>query len=194
MYTVRPTGKVRAAWDIRYGRQNQYGGRQLVSEAKRKVARLTALQAVCWDKGENGRIARGLKGLQIVVLRNMFDPNGMQKDENDEMFQSLQEKMHAECELLGVVEKITVFSKHPAGVMIAKFTQANAASAAVTQFNGKEGSNSRKIDASYWDGVTDYTCQDEEKEELETEKRLDEFGDVLEDQEIPEELKLQVET
>lgn len=169
------------------------GGRRMVSEAKRKVARLAALQAVGWDEGENGRIAGGLKGLRIVVLMNMFDPAEFQHDDNDEKLQSLEKKVHSECEEIGAVEKITVFSKHPAGVMIVKFTQPNAASDAVTSFNGKVSNNGRKVEASYWDGVTDYTCRDVDKEEKETEKRLDEFGDWLEDQDLPEEFKLQVE-
>ena len=170
------------------------GGRRIVSEAKRKVARLAALQAVGWDEGENGRIAGGLKGLRIVVLMNMFDPKTIQNDTNDEKLQSLQEEVHAQCEAIGIVEKITVFSKHPAGVMIVKFTQPNAASDAVQYFNGKVVSNGRKVDASYWDGVTDYTCKDDDNEQKDTEKRLDEFGDWLDDQDLPDEFKLQVET
>ena len=169
------------------------GGRRVISEAKRKVARLAALQAVGWDEGENGRIAGGLKGLRIVVLMNMFDPKEIQQDKNDVKLQTLEKEVHAECEAFGVVEKITVFSKHPSGVIIVKFTQPNAASDCMNTLNGKIRGNGRKIDASYWDGVTDYTCRDEEKEEKETEKRLDEFGDWLEDQDLPDEFKLQVE-
>jgi len=169
------------------------GGRRVISEAKRKVARLAALQAVGWDEGENGRIAGGLKGLRIVVLMNMFDPKEIQQDKNDVKLQTLEKEVHTECEAFGVVEKITVFSKHPSGVIIIKFTQPNAASDCMNNLNGKIRGNGRKVDASYWDGVTDYTCRDEEKEEKETEKRLDEFGDWLEDQELPDEFKLQVE-
>ena len=172
---------------------NKKGGRRMISEAKRKVARLAALQAVGWDEGENGRIAGGLKGLRIVVLMNMFDPRELENDKNDEKLQKLEKEVHAECEEIGVVEKITVFSKHPAGVMIVKFTQPTAASDAVNTFNGKVRENGRKVEASYWDGVTDYTCRDMEKEEKETEKRLDEFGDWLENQALPDEFKLKVE-
>ncbi|KAL9190218.1 hypothetical protein ACHAXT_007429 [Thalassiosira profunda] len=169
------------------------GGRRNVSEAKRKVARLAALQAVGWDEGDNGRIAGGLKGLRIVVLMHMFDPKELENDKDDVRLKRLEQEVHAECEELGPVEKITVFSKHPAGVMIVKFTQPNAASEAVAAFNGKMRGNGRKVEASYWDGVTDYTCRDAEKEEKETEKRLASFGDWLENQDLPDELKLQVE-
>jgi HIV Tat-specific factor 1 len=167
-------------------------GRRMISEAKRKVARLAALQAVGWDEGENGRIAGGLKGLRIVVLMNMFDPADFQKDTNDEKLKALEKEVRAECEEFGTVEKITLFSKHPAGVMIVKFTQPAASSEAVTKFNGKVWAG-RKVEASYWDGVTDYTCHDAVSEEKEAEKRLDEFGDWLENQDLPDEFQLKVE-
>jgi hypothetical protein len=51
------------------------------------------------------------------------------------------------------------------------------------------------MDATYWDGVTDYTKAggDEEKERQEEEERHDEFGNWLESQEdLPPELRLQV--
>ena len=51
----------------------------------------------------------------------------------------------------------------------------------------------RKVEASFWDGTTDYTVVDAAKEEKETEKRLDKFGDWLEEQELPEEFQLRVE-
>mmetsp|Transcript_26789 Transcript_26789/g.56568 ORF Transcript_26789/g.56568 Transcript_26789/m.56568 type:complete len:634 (-) Transcript_26789:129-2030(-) len=172
---------------------NRKGGRRMISEAKRKVARLAALQAVGWDEGENGRIAGGLKGLRIVVLMNMFDPAELKRDTNDEKLQLLEKEVHSECEEIGVVEKITVFANHPGGVMIVKFAQPNAASDAVTKYNGKVRGDGRKVEASYWDGVTDYTCRNVEKEEKEAEKRLDEFGDWLENQELPEEFQLKVE-
>ncbi|KAL3792670.1 hypothetical protein HJC23_009398 [Cyclotella cryptica] len=168
-------------------------GRRIISEAKRKVARLAALQAVGWDEGENGRIAGGLKGLRIIVLRNMFDPADLLEDPNDEKLGALEKTVHTECEEMGTVEKITIFSKHPAGVVIVKFAQPNAASDAVNRFNGQiRDDGKRKVEASYWDGVTDYTVVDEEKEAKEAEKRLDEFGDWLENQELPEEFQLRV--
>lgn len=169
------------------------GGRRMVSEAKRKVARLAALQAVGWDESENGRIAGGLKGLRMIVLMNIFDPAELKQDTNDEILHTLEKEVRTECEEIGTVEKMTVFSNHPSGVMIVKFTQPTAASEAVTKFNGKVWRNGRKVEASYWDGVTDYTCRDAVKEEKEAEKRLDEFGDWLENQDLPEEFHLKVE-
>ena len=135
--------------------------------------------------------------MRIVVFMNMFDPKELEQqrdgDKNDEKLHLLEKEVRAQCEEMGIVEKITIFSKHPAGVMIVKFTQPNAASEAVTAFNGKIRNDGRTVEASFWDGVTDYTMRDAEKEEKETEQRLDEFGDWLENQELPEEFKLRVD-
>ncbi len=175
--------------------------RRVISESKRRVARLAAIQAVGWDESENGRIAGGLKGLRIIVLMNMFDPRELEcendgnqdEDNNDTRLRALEREVHTQCEEIGTVEKITIFSKHPAGVVIVKFVKPNDASDAVKAFNGKVRGNGRKVEASFWDGTTDYTVVDVEKEEKEAEKRLDKFGDWLEEQELPEEFQLRVE-
>ena len=167
---------------------DSYKKKSAVSNAKRKVAKLAALQAVDWDESENGRISGGRKGLCIIVLKHMFDPN----NSNDKVFAELEKQVHTTCEQYGSVEKITIFSKHPDGVVIVKFGQPKAANTAIQEYDGlvKDG---RQVKASFWDGVTDYTVRDEEKEHQETEQRLDEFGSWLESQEVPEEFKLQVE-
>ena len=52
---------------------SKFVDRGKISNSKRKVAKLAALQAIGWDEGENGRITGGRKGLCIVVLKAMFD-------------------------------------------------------------------------------------------------------------------------
>ena len=161
------------------------------SNAKRKVARLAALQAVQWDDtGENGRITGGLKGLCIVVLKNMFDPKDI--DQNDDALQKLEQGTHELCAGFGTVEKMTVFAKNPEGVMVVKFAQPQAASTAVQELDGKPR-DGRIMEAIFWDGVTDYTVRDEKAEEKATNERHEEFGNWLDSQELPEELRLQVE-
>jgi len=176
---------------------------------------MAALQAVDWDEGDNGRISGGRKGLRIIVLKHMFHPRDLKEDTEDAALRKLEQDVHTECEQWGTVEKITIFAKNPQGVMIVKFAQPSAASTAVKEYNGrsppvmnhinagKNGGgggnksihdNTLKIDANYWDGVTDYTIHDEEKEIHETKKRHDEFGKWLDNQDdLPEEFKLQVE-
>ena len=162
-----------------------------VSNAKRKVAKLAAIQAIDWDEGDNGRITGGRKGLRIIVLKHMFQPSDLLKDE-DAVLAKLEHDVHTECEQWGEVEKITVFSKHPEGIVVVKFAQPAAASTAVTEFHGRDH-NGKQIEAIFWDGVTDFTVRDEEKEKIESEKRQEEFGKWLESQALPEEFRLNVE-
>jgi HIV Tat-specific factor 1 len=162
-----------------------------ISNAKRKVAKLAALQAVGWDESENGRLTGGRKGLCIVVLKHVFTLDEL-KDNEDAVLANLEKEIRTECEEWGHVEKVTVFSKNPQGIAILKFGQPTAASSTVTAFHGRIYKG-RKIEAKFWDGVTDYTVVDEEKEKIEGEIRREEFGSWLEQQELPEELRLQVE-
>mmetsp|Transcript_9063 Transcript_9063/g.19426 ORF Transcript_9063/g.19426 Transcript_9063/m.19426 type:complete len:727 (-) Transcript_9063:1202-3382(-) len=171
---------------------DKFEDRGRISNAKRKVAKLAALQAVGWDEGENGRITGGRKGLCIIVLKGMFDLVELQKEGDDKVLCALEQEIRKECREWGDVEKITAFSKNPEGVVVVKFGQPTAANTAVSEYHGRMRKG-RRIDASFWDGVTDYTVREEEKEKKEENKRLDEFGQWLDDQDLPEELRLKVE-
>lgn len=118
---------------------------------------------------------------------------------------------------------MTIFERHPEGVVIIKFGTAYAAEQCVKVMNGRFFAG-RKLQAFYWDGSTDYTkvvyvergeegggegggggggggsgsastnttvatVMDEEAEE---ERRLDAFGEELDNQELPEEFALEV--
>ncbi|GAX20280.1 HIV Tat-specific factor 1 [Fistulifera solaris] len=173
-----------------FEQKGELHSRNRISNAQRKVAKLAALQARDWDDS-NSRLVGGRKGLRIIVLKHLFEPN-VWKDEvqEDVFFAELERSLRAELEVLGVVEKITVFSQR--AVVVVKFTQPSAASAVVKDWDGKLW-NGRRVEAMYWDGVTDFTVRDEEKEQVETEQRLEEFGNWLDEQELPEELQLQKE-
>lgn len=176
-----------------------------ISQAQRKVAKLAAKQAIDWDDGEfNGRLTGGLKGLRIIVLKGTFHPTelaaGGDEEEEDRLLAELEQNVRKICEEFGVVEKITVFSQNPQGVMVIKFAQPGAASEAVKAWNGRIfqfGQRQRKVESSFWDGVTDFTVRDEERERKEMEERHDEFGAWIEShttEELPDELRLKVET
>ncbi len=174
-----------------------------VSEKKRQVARIAKLQAITWDEGDyNGRITGGIKGLRIIVLKNVFTLKDIEKAKHidpekgeDQLLESIESIIRKECEEFGVVEKITIFSKNADGVVIVKFSQPSAANDAITFYNnGSHPHYAMKIEASFWDGVSDFTVRDEEVEEQDTKKRLDDFGNWLEEQELPEEFALNVET
>lgn len=174
-----------------------------VSQMQRKVAKLAAKQAMDWDDGEsNGRLTGGVKGLRIIVLKGMFHPSELSEDEEDDedaFLAELEQQVRRPCEAHGVVEKITVFSKNPQGVVVVKFTQPGSASEAIKTWDGLSfglRKQKRKVEAIFWDGVEDFTVRDEEKELKEMEKRHDEFGAWLDsqaDEELPEEFRLKVE-
>lgn len=174
---------------------SEYKKRTKVSDVKRKVARIAKLQAVGWDEGNNGFITGGLKGLRIIVIKHAFDTIKFKragKSGEDLFLKGVETQIKQTCEEFGIVEKITIFSGRSDGIVIVKFTQPTAASAALEEYNGKtvEG---RTMEAKFWDGVTDYTKHDLETETKEAEKRHEDFGDWLDEQELPEEFQLKVE-
>ena len=179
-------------------RGDTFDASRRVSNAKRKVVKLATQQALDWDDGEfNGRLTGGRKGLRIIVLKHLYSPlPSDDSEEEDRFFAALEADLRIRCEQWGVVEKITVFAHNPQGVAVVKFVQPGAASEAVKELNGVAWSNKseRRIEASFWDGVTDYTMKDEVKEAIEDKKRQAEFGNWLESQEdLPEELRLKTE-
>jgi RNA recognition motif-containing protein len=172
-----------------------------ISDRKRQVARLAKLQAITWDEGDyNGRITGGLKGLRIIVLKHAFTLKDIQRsirqnkhDGEDLLLESIEQKVRKQCEQFGVVEKITIFSKNADGVVVVKFSQPSSASDTIA-FYRNDNDTLKNIEASYWDGVTDYTVRDEVQEQEENEKRLDDFGNWLNEQELPDEFQLNVES
>ena len=51
----------------------------------------------------------------------------------------------------------------------------------------------KQVRASFWDGTTDYSNRNFEREAKEEEQRHEEFGDYLDQQELPEELRVRTE-
>ena len=172
----------------------------------------TALQAVhaqlSWADDDDRTSSSHLK---IVILENMFRPSDLvPSDEElreaalrDEEARStfeieLEEDVASECEKLGEVEKITLFSKHPRGVIAVKFRVSAAAHAAVRLLDGR-AFGGRIVRAYFYDGETDYTAATFQGEtgtldEGEEHKRHDAFGAWLEQSgELPPELRLRVE-
>jgi RNA recognition motif-containing protein len=155
--------------------------RKPVSEAKRKVARLALLQAQ--DEGFGERLAGGRKGLRIVVVKHMME--GIPENRLEDEIQA-----YICQEIDGrAVEKITCISS--SNVVIIKFVEPSAASQAVDAWHGTVNARTnQKMEAIYWDGVTDYTHKEDDDLEQE-EKRHDDFGKWLEtQQELPPELQL----
>ena len=198
--------------------------RRKVNEAKVKVARAAAKQALSWSEADDTGL--GGKALRIVVVKNMFHPTECQAPG---FVEELQEDLEGECSALGPLEKMTIFERHPEGVVVIKFGTAFAAEQCVKLMNGRFFAG-RKLQSSYWDGSTDYTkavfraerpptttgaegeggggqeggeegtgeagatalSTMEDEEAAEEERRLAEFGDELDNQELPPEFQLEV--
>jgi HIV Tat-specific factor 1 len=94
----------------------------------------------------------------------------------DEKYEKeLQEDIEFECAKLGTVNKITLFTKHPEGVVIIKFASSGSAATCIDVMNGRFFAG-RKLTCNYWDG-TNYTYRESKEEE---QKRAEEFNQWLE--------------
>ena len=83
----------------------------------------------------------------------MFDPS----DFSDESFSDeLETDVASECGKCGQIEKITVFSKHPNGVVIVKFSTSYASQECVKLMDGRFFGG-KKLRCYFWDGATDFT-------------------------------------
>ncbi|CAM9599906.1 unnamed protein product [Phaeothamnion confervicola] len=162
-----------------------------LNDARVRVAKAAQQQALSWnDEGDSGVAPRKKGGaLRIVALENMFDPKDFVAG-GDAFGEGLESDLRQECEKLGPVEKITLFSRNPLGPAVVKFATAFGAEECVRTMN-KRFFGGRQLRCRYWDGVTNYIVQEDEKTES---ARLEEFGDWLESQELPEEFNLRVES
>jgi HIV Tat-specific factor 1 len=135
------------------------------------------------------------RALRIVVVEGMFDP--LDSLTNPQFFEELEKDIAEEFEKCGPLEKITVFSNNPKGVVIVKFATAFAAQECVRLMDGRYFGG-KKLRSMFWDGVTNYTCGPATASDQQSdadEQRLEEFGNWLEQEqeELPEEFRLRTE-
>ena len=192
------------------------GGASRVSAAQLKTAYAATQQALSWAEDDDGGV-KGLVALKIVVVEGWFDPASFSLGPSFE--QRLEANIASECEAFGDIEKITVFSKHSAGITIVKFATSYAAQHCVTSLNGRavtvelppasskgqaQSTAQRILKAYYWDGSTNYDSvgsgkrarareEEEDEAERDEQQRLDDFGAWIEEQELPAEFALRTE-
>lgn len=165
-----------------------------LTQAQIKVAKNAMKQALAWNEDDDCGISRS-SALKIIVLEGIFHPHEFIQDPSYE--QEIQNDVYQECSKFGPIEKITMFSKNPRGILIVKYGTGYGAQECIRVMNGRYFGG-KKIKSYYWDGVSNYSLQSivsEKEEEKEEEHRLEEFGDWLDqDQDdLPEEFKLRVE-
>jgi len=141
-----------------------------LSEARVRVVRAAAAQALSWS--DDPTLGRGTKhALRVVVLENMFHPSDFSPGPDcdpstssstsistgSSFVDELESDIASGCEVYGGLEKITVFSQHPDGIVSVKFVHALDAQACVKGMNGRVY-NGRRLKVYYWDHDTDFTA------------------------------------
>lgn len=197
---LRPNVKItvsRASFDNHQSDSKDAKQKVKLSAAQIKVARNAAKQALLWNEDDDMGVSKA-SALRIIVLEGMFRPEELAHDEK--LSDELESDIADECSKFGTIEKVTMFTKNPKGIVIIKFSTSYAAQECIRVMNGRFFAGSQ-IKSYFWDGVTNYSIvpgnalkQMEEEEKLEA-KRLDEFGDWLEkeQEDLPEEFRVRTE-
>lgn len=171
---------------------NNKRAKPFITTTQRKIAQSAMKQALAWNDEDDSGIAN-VKALRIIVLQGMFKPSDFT---NDPTFgDDLEVDVASECSKFGELDKVTVFSQNPAGVVVVKFKTSFAAQECIRVMDGRFfGGN--KVKCHYWDGVTNYGTDNKGMDDdVKEEERLHEFGDWLEtsQENLPAELRLRVE-
>ncbi|CAI2368039.1 unnamed protein product [Moneuplotes crassus] len=160
--------------------------RQKIDEVEKKRIQAEKERRFAWNEEQASSI-----GLKIVILKHMFDPNEAPKDDeakSNEFFQVIEQDVAQEVQnQCGKIEKIELFRDNPEGVIKIKFENPLSAEQCVDKFNQRVF-DGQEIEVIFWDGKTNYKKVSETTQEVD--KRVDEFGDWLDDQALPEELKI----
>lgn len=131
------------------------------SEKLKHAPHLILRQALGW--AEDDQIVG--RSLRIVVLRNLFDPTSGTPDYN-----SIQEDVETGCAECGPVEKVTIFEGNLDGVAVVRFRDGQGARKCLELMQGR-WFDQRRIEAEYYDGITDYRVKESEDEKQERLKR-----------------------
>jgi HIV Tat-specific factor 1 len=206
---IRPNYQVhvtKASFEDKQQQSNQTAGGKRVSQhsnvshAQVKVAQNAVKQALTWNDEDDIGIAKSA-ALRIVVLEGMFKASDFKVSEQQQnvFLGELEKDVATEIGKIGEIEKLTVFTKNPKGVIVVKLTTSFAAQECIRLMNGRFFGG-KKIKCYFWDGATNYSVvsssvAENDEEDKEEEERLNEFGDWLEheQEELPEEFQLKTE-
>ena len=115
------------------GGEGGRGKKSTVSHQQVKVAMSAMSQALSWNEDDDGGASK-FSFLKIVVLENMFTPSDF---DDEEFLPELEEDIATECGKVGEIEKITVFSSNPRGIVVVKFSTAFAAQRCIELMDGR---------------------------------------------------------
>lgn len=122
-------------------------------------------EALSW--AEEGQEER--KGCRIVILKNVFDGSSGDTD-----YDVVEEDMQEGCEECGEVEKVTMFQRSLEGAVAVKFATMEACVKCVQMMNGR-WYDGRRLEAEFYDGVTDYRYKETERDREERDKRWEQW-------------------
>ena len=183
-----------------------------VAPGQIQVMQAAQKQSLTWNEDDDGGGLRKRDQLTIVVLHHAFDQahsSSLSKEEDKAaFFASVEKNIVTLCEPHGRIDKITVFSRHPDGVVIVRY-HTNYAAQQLVEAVGRSRGGMR---ASYWDGTTDYSLdssqdqdqpkaqpvqakEEEGKKKMREKEEDDEYSSWLEggEEELPEELRVRTE-
>lgn len=141
-------GGVAGGGRVQKRRRAAAGGRDVVREA------------LGWaEEGDAGGRMR------MVVLKGMFDPAA--KGGVD--YADIRADVLEGCEECGAVERIVVFEGNANGVVLVRFVNGAGARKCIDVMQGR-WYDQRKVEAEYYDGVTDYRVKETEAQRAEREK------------------------
>lgn len=150
--------------------------------ARARVRLVEQRLALSWtEAGDDDESSAVGGGVRIVILRNIFDPAEAAQG-GPTFLAELEADVVPELEdACGAVSKATVFARHPEGVIAIKFASAAGAAACIGVMNGRFYAQ-RKISASLFDGVTDFSAPPKFVAAAEADEvaRIDDFGKWLE--------------
>ncbi|KAJ8605520.1 hypothetical protein CTAYLR_000058 [Chrysophaeum taylorii] len=150
-----------------------------VNAVKVKYAKKATQQLTQWDADETG--------LRIIVVERAFKAPVNEPELQDRIAQFFIE------ERIDPPDKITLFPRHPDGIIVVKTKTADDAHRVIALLDGRSpflGEGTMRC--FFWDGVTNYGAEELDDDDDE-EGRIDRFGDWLETQKLPPELALHVE-
>lgn len=154
--------------------------RKAKAMAKKKAEELNARLAD-WSDDEPSAVQQtGSRFDKVVVMQNVFTPGQIKTGELP--VEDIVEDMLEGCEEFGKVKNVTVFDLEEDGFVTVRFADVQAAQACVARMDGRSY-NHRCLRAWIATGVERFkkTRKSEKDKEAEEAKRLEKFGNDIED-------------
>jgi len=143
---------------------------KMLSKKEKKQIQKQIDKKLDWKLGSSEKVSKYDK---VVIFKNLFKPSIF--DTNPVLITEIKDDLRSQCEAFGTVKKVVLFDRHCEGVCSVAFKEVKDAITCMESLNGRLFSGN-KIEASLWDGVTDYQI---EETDLEREERLKNWQNYL---------------